>query len=350
MGADQSVCLFHINNHLHNKAFSITLPQIILFTCLISLLLLTGCESKLELHNVEKTLKEPIRRTDLLQAIKVNDSAIVVVARSGVILVSSDNGRNWMRHELESWPSFIDVTSCSNGLFAALAAEDEVWISEDNGQQWQQRKLETGETPQAITCDQQNKLWVVGSFTTITSSIDGGQSWQSTSLQEDAILTGIQFFNENQGVIVGEFGTVMTTQDGGINWEIQEPIINETYPLAMHFDDPQSGWIVSLSGIIMHTSDGGQSWESQKTDTVASLFGINRIGDDLYAVGGEGIILRWQDNQWKTIHHNKPIRLHLRGIAEVDNDHFLVAGRAGALFLINKNNEIGVVPGDSSNG
>ena len=123
--------------------------------CLLAVIFMlsSGCEAPLVLDEVEKSGQSPIRRTDNFQAVGSFGQTIVAVGASGVILTSGDGGTTWQRQEIPSWPSFLDITSCSDGLFAALAFEGEVWLSSDAGLTWSQSKLTTEEAPQSIQCD-----------------------------------------------------------------------------------------------------------------------------------------------------------------------------------------------------
>lgn len=297
-------------------------------------LLLAACEAPLRLQGVEQSLGEPIWRGDLFQAAATAGQAIVVVGNHGLILHSSDGGVSWGRHELPEWPSLIDVTACGDGLIAALAIEGEVWTSTDGGATWTEHLVETEEAPQAITCDRRDRLWVVGSFSTIMSSADDGATWTDVSLGDDVILNAIQFFDDEQAIVLGEFGTVIKTSDGGATWEHADPLPDEFYPLAVWFDDPDTGWVAGLGGRVLHTTDGGATWERQPTPTLVPLYGLARSGGALYAVGGEGTLLKLEAERWVRVDHGKPIRLFLRAILPLGEDRLLVGGRAGALYVL----------------
>jgi photosystem II stability/assembly factor-like uncharacterized protein len=296
--------------------------------------ILNGCEAPLEMGAVEKELNTPVRRSDQFQMASANDSAIVIVGNQGLVLTSTDQGGSWKRANLPGWPELIDVTSCPDGSFAALAAEGQVWVSPDNGESWTPHSIESEEAPQAITCDPQNRIWVVGSFSSIFSSADAGATWEITSLDEDTILTNIQFLDEQTAYISGEFGTLVKTIDGGATWDRLPDLEDSFYPQAMYFENSSAGWIVGLQGKILHTEDGGQTWMVQQSDTVAPLYGIGKADGVLYAVGGEGVVLRLQGQQWTQLDHGQRISAYLRAVMQVGGGKLLIAGQAGALYVL----------------
>ncbi|MCC7411544.1 MAG: hypothetical protein IT495_07925 [Gammaproteobacteria bacterium] len=298
------------------------------------LLALSACEAPLRLDGVQARLQDPIRRFDLFQAAADNGSAILVVGGHGLAIRSTDAGASWERNVLPDWPELIDVTACADGTFAALAIEGQVWISTDSGVSWTARPFETEESAQAVTCDPGNRIWVVGSFSTILMSADAGQTWEDRSLGDDVIFNNIQFLDADHGIVLGEFGALLKSSDGGETWEQADPIPDEFYPQDAWFRDADTGWVVGLGGQVLATRDGGATWAAQPSPTVAPLYTLRNVGDTLYATGGEGTLLRLDGEQWVRVEHGKPIRLFLRVLLPVGGDKLLVAGTAGALYVL----------------
>jgi photosystem II stability/assembly factor-like uncharacterized protein len=301
---------------------------------LACLFILYGCEAPLTMDQVEQAQQRPIHRTDRYQAVARHGLNLVVVGNQGVIIHSSDNGASWQRVELPDWPALIDVSACPNGNFIALAFAPLVFVSTDAGASWTPRPIPTSESPQALTCAPDNKIWVVGAFTNRWASSDAGESWVETTDDEDALLTTVQFFDALNGVITGEFGTVMTTIDGGESWVTHEPLVDEFYPQSAFFKDPKTGWVTGLGGVILHTTDGGESWTEQETETVVPLYGIEQVGKNMYSVGGEGTVLKYDGARWRQFDHGKPIRLYIRAIRALDDTRAIVAGVGGALHIV----------------
>jgi len=298
------------------------------------LVAIVACEAPLRLEQVEAAKLEPIRRSDLFQAAASNDAAVVVVGNQGLVIRSENGGAQWSRQTLPNWPGLIDVEACPNGRFAALGFENQVWMSEDNGVTWTPKRFESQEEMQGLTCDPENRLWVVGSYSTILSSEDGGDTWKTFTTEEDTIFTNIQFLDTQNAYVTGEFGVVFKTKDGGASWEALEMLPDEFYAQASYFRDVNEGWIIGLGGAIWHTTDGGQSWQLQESATIAPLYGITPAGDELYAVGGEGVILRLNGARWERLDHKQTIRLFLRAVLPVGSDKLLIGGRSGVLHVL----------------
>ncbi len=300
----------------------------------ILVLQMSGCEAPLVLDQVEKSRQSFARRTDTFLAIASNAENIVVVGSHGLVLVSNDDAESWQRQELPGWPALIDVTTCANGNLAALSFEGDIWVSEDMGSSWQARKLATEESPQAITCDNANNLWVVGAFATILNTNDLGNSWSVFTTDEDIILNNIQFISDTEAFVSGEFGTLMKTADAGKTWETLPPMQEDFYPQDMYFENSMIGWVVGLVGVVLQTTDGGNSWRPQESNTLVSLFRLAKSGNDLFAVGGEGKIIRMEGDEWFEVDHGREIRLYLGSIETLQNHRIIVAGPAGSLHIL----------------
>lgn len=293
-----------------------------------------ACESPLNLDGVEARMAASVRRNDLFQAAAASGEALIVVGNHGLVLRSVDDGSGWMRQELAGWPALIDLAACPDGGFAALAAEGQVLVSTDGGQSWIPNPIQTEESPQGIACDPRNRLWVVGSFSTIMVSADGGRTWDDKSIGDDTIFTTVQFIDEQSAVIFGEFGSNLRSADAGETWTQGDPLPNEFYAQDAMFADVNTGWVAGLAGQIQYTADGGATWSLQKTPTLAPIYSLVNAGDGIYAVGGEGVLLRHDGDDWSRVEHGKPIRLLLRAAQPVGNDRLLIGGAGGALYVV----------------
>lgn len=263
----------------------------------------------------------------------------IIVGTEGVIISAVSGSNEWQRLQVEGKPTFIDITSCTQGLLAALTMGGEVWTSTDQAQTWNSHPIATAEVPQAITCDTKGTIWVVGSFSTIFSSSDFGETWRNHSFKEDMILSTIQFLDEDNGVITGEFGTLLITKDGGENWDFSRPIPKEFFPLASLFIDDQHGWVVGLNGIVYRTQDGGTNWQQEETGTDAPLYGISLVNDTVIVVGDYGSIIHKNiednlDGSWKKLETPLKSRLFFRVVHPLENNKVIIAGAAGSLEII----------------
>jgi photosystem II stability/assembly factor-like uncharacterized protein len=57
----------------------------------------------------------------------------------------------------------------------------------------------------------------------------------------------------------------------------------------------KQGFIIGFEGTILRTGDGGKTWLQQESTTKENLYGLFAKKKAVWAVGGDGLILRYQD-------------------------------------------------------
>jgi photosystem II stability/assembly factor-like uncharacterized protein len=94
------------------------------------------------------------------------------------------------------------------------------------------------------------------------------------------------------GLITGDKGTLLRTENGGATWE--RVALNVAEPLfGMSFIDNKTGWVVGYKGRIIRTYDGGRNWVEQNSNTAADLFSVSFHKHRGYAVGRDGLVMRY---------------------------------------------------------
>jgi len=302
---------------------------------LLLLMILAGCEARLDLSGVEEQLSRPTHRSDLFQASVRHLGSVITVGGMGAIVRSDDAGKNLQRTTLPGKPFLVDITVCPDGNFHAIEKTDGIWSLQTDGN-WTRQALPEMTEPQAMTCNTSGELWVTGGFSTLIHSNDAGASWETWSLDEDLYLTTIQFVDDQHGIVTGEFGTVLLSADGGASWDRAADMPDSFYPQSAYFSSPATGWVVGLNGTIWATDNGGQSWQQTNSGINIPLYGITGFGDTLVAVGDNATILhkRIGDSSWSQFDGGLKTRTYLRGITGLNENQFITAGGGGAIFTI----------------
>ena len=266
-----------------------------------SVALLAGCAQPVDDTAVQAQRKAALQRGDRYTAVGANDHLQAVATGTANVLVSLDQGRSWRRQPLDSTAAIVGFSSCPDGTLVGLDFHGKVWIPGAQGGDWSSRPLDSGFDPLAISCDAANRLWVVGSHTTVASSDDHGASWQSQELGEDAILRAVAFRDATHGVAIGEFGTVATTQDGGDRWELQTALPEDFYPYSLSYTANGQVWASGTGGRVMRSDDDGRSWSEVAGPQGVQILSMTAFGSELYAVGSESAVLRFDGVQWSRL-------------------------------------------------
>lgn len=178
------------------------------------------------------------------------------------------------------------------------------------------------------------RLIAVGQRGHIVYSDDVGITWQQASVPLSADLLAVYFASNTEGWAVGHAGVVLHSTDAGATWTKQldgrqlGQVMLDHYSkvaaaapeneqlatlledakrlrdegedssfLDVWFESAKVGYIVGTFNLILRTEDGGQTWapilEQTENPQGFHLNAINKIGDELYMVGEQGLILKF---------------------------------------------------------
>jgi len=166
--------------------------------------------------------------------------------RVGVVLRTTDGGKNWIETPIEK-PGIL-ITRLNSLHF----------INSDVG-------------------------WVVGADSgndgVILKTTDGGTSWSVMRIGYKQVPVAVFFSDADHGWIggatplrgeeegIGGPSTIVATNDGGSTWNPQHTIPISI--LRITFIDNSTGWASGTNGVIYNTIDGGRLWERQRTEIEA---------------------------------------------------------------------------------
>lgn len=216
-----------------------------------------------------------------------------------------------------------------------------------------------------------NRLVAVGERGIILLSDDNGSTWAQSKVPVSVTLTAVQFVNPNQGWATGHLGVVLHTEDGGKTWVQQldgiqagllaldaakkstdtrqgerakqlaaaQALVDDGPDkpfLDLYFKDAKTGYVVGAYNLIFRTDDGGHSWRPwlSQTDNPKGLhlYGIKSVGDALYIVGEQGLMLRAIGIGGKFESLKAPSKGTYFGLIDAGGGKLLVYGLRGRAF------------------
>lgn len=224
------------------------------------------------------------------------------------IFVTRDNGTRW-----ETSRSFLPTefdgaevelysvrfSSKKKGwVVGSISKRDEVIDSilvytDDAGETWRRQRAPSRHELIHIDFVSDKRGWIVGDGGSILVTKDGGETWDTQKSGTRVTLYHIDFRDEKRGWAVGERGTLLRTTDGGENWSEVLTNVKGTL-LSVQFLNDDDGWVIGRGGTILRSSDQGRSWVKQESTTTQNLYSLSfnkKIG---WAVGGDGIVLRYE--------------------------------------------------------
>ncbi|MEP6717924.1 MAG: YCF48-related protein [bacterium] len=253
---------------------------------------------------VSQTVDTP----DAVNDIYFRDKEIGFVLAGNAIFSTRDEGAHWteVRRFLPREFEGADVelysirfSSKKKGwVVGSVSKTDRVVDSillytEDGGETWRRQRAPSRLELIHVEFANDKRGWIVGTGGTILNTVDGGQSWAKQEGKTAATIYHLDFRGEKRGLAVGERGTILRTIDGGTNWTAVTIKTRATL-LSVQFVDDDSGWALGRSGTILRTDDAGLTWIEQESGTKENLYGLYFVKKAGWAVGGDGMLLRYQ--------------------------------------------------------
>ncbi|MBI4281656.1 hypothetical protein HY625_02405 [Candidatus Uhrbacteria bacterium] len=174
----------------------------------------------------------------------------------------------------------------------------------------------------------QEHIDVIGSGATTDIALQKqGGGWALRQKAGSNNVTGIAMLSADSGWAVGEGGKIFRTNDGGATWEsVASPTDANLWAVA--FANPSFGFAVGDNGIILKWN--GSSWKAVESTTSLSLLGVALSGSQKgIAVGEGGTILEWDGSAWTQVDPS-PTDTLLFGITIANNRAFAV-GEGGTI-------------------
>lgn len=236
-----------------------------------------------------------------------DDNGYVLAGRQ--IFITKDKGRTWRETKVIELseikgliPEFLSIRFADKRrgfIVGSVADKNEVVVdslvlqTNDGGETWQRIKVPTKRELFHLDFVGSERGWIVGDNGTILVTEDGGASWQTQFSGTDRALRGVDFRNSQEGYAVGGRGTILRTENGGKNWN--KALLNSTESLfRVNFVDDKTGFIVGRNGTILRSEDKGRTWLKQDSKTAEPLYGLYMEKKYGWAVGGSGVVLRYQ--------------------------------------------------------
>jgi len=253
-------------------------------------------------------VRQTVRTTAGINDIYFRDKEAGFLLAGNAIFVTGDNGTHWTQSRIFLPEEFegadvelysVRFSSKKKGWVVGSISKHERVVdsilvyTDDGGETWRRQRAPSRLELIHIDFVSDKRGWIVGDGGTILFTRDGGASWTKQNAGFTGTLYHIDFRNDKNGWAVGERGTLLRTIDGGETWSVVPTNVNVTL-LSVQFLNDEEGWAIGRGGTILRSSDEGKTWVRQESTTKQNLYSIyfnKKIG---WAVGGTGIVLRYE--------------------------------------------------------
>jgi photosystem II stability/assembly factor-like uncharacterized protein len=253
-------------------------------------------------------VRQAVGTTEAINDIYFRDKEAGFLLAGKTIFVTRDNGTRWdaSRSFLPSEFEGAEVelysvrfSSKKKGWVVGSVSRGDLVVdsilvyTDDAGETWRRQRAPSRTELIHIDFVSDKRGWIVGEGGTILNTLDAGETWTKQASGTTATIYHIDFRDDKKGWAVGERGTILRTTDGGETWSAVAANVKVTL-LSVQFLSDDDGWAIGRAGTVLHTEDQGRTWLQQESLTKQNLYGLHfnkKIG---WAVGGDGIVLRYE--------------------------------------------------------
>lgn len=253
-------------------------------------------------------VKQIVQTTGAINDIYFRDKDAGFLIAGNAIFATHDNGARWIeaRRFLPGEFDGADVelysvrfSSKKKGWVVGSVSKhdhviDSILLYTNNaGETWQRQRAPSRLELIHIAFANDKRGWISGSEGTILATIDGGETWTKQESGTTATIFHLDFRSEKRGLAVGERGTILRTSDSGTTWT---PVVIKTRStlLNVQFVSDENCWAVGRGGTIVRSDDAGLTWIEQESGTKHNLYGLYFVKKSGWAVGGDGMLLRYE--------------------------------------------------------
>lgn len=256
------------------------------------------------------SLSQKFGAGDLVSVFFTSEDDGWVAGDNGYVAFTRDGGRTWNKQSINTAENINEIyfRGDDNGY---ILAGNKIFITKDKGATWRETlvielKELKGLTPEFLSVRFVNKRrgYIVGSVSNrsevvvdslVLQTDDGGVTWRRVAVPTKAELFHLDFVGDERGWIVGDKGVVIATTDGGGSWQTQVSGTDRALR-NVDFRDDENGYAVGGRGIILRTENGGRSWQKATTASTDSFFRVIFTDDrNGFVAGRNGVILRTED-------------------------------------------------------
>ena len=211
-------------------------------------------------------------------------------------------------------------------------------LSDDAGLHFHQAAaVPVSSTLTAVSLVDEKNGWAVGHWGVILNTVDGGEHWslQRMDTQVDRPLFSVHFFDAQQGIAVGLWSLMLNTVDGGKHWN---PISLPAPPdggksdcnLFKAFVSARGTLFVAAErGLVLRSADRGQTWQYVATGYKGSFWsGLGLKSGVLLIAGLRGTMYRSTDDGLSWLPVNSGVKSSITDMAQ-SGDQLIAVGLDG---------------------
>lgn len=219
----------------------------------------------------------------------LNTSIATIVGEDGVILKTTNGGRNWVEQTSGITNVLYGFDYLDNNNSIAVGENGVTVKTTNGGTDWQVIASGSLEHLRDVEILNAQNVLICGDNGTILLSTDAGETYNLVQNITSRKLSDISFYNTNIGFIVGDDGTVLKTENGGQTWVEFSTIYGNLNSVGImsESDVVAVGYNGTDVGVLFRSNDGGRTWIPYEEQFSLST----TLNDVVFFSSSEGIIV-----------------------------------------------------------
>ena len=332
--------------------------RISIFTSLFLALIFMAPAHAIDLLELPAVKSGAASRTLLLDITTKGEGSYVAVGTFGVIIISEDDGETWEQAQVPASVTLTSVFFPTPELGWAVGHDGLILHSSDGGRNWVKQldghelNDQIMEVAERIVTNSREELEALQADETADEydiedaefmleeaefALEGAMD--DTDAGPVRPLLDVWFRNEREGMVAGSYGMLLLTQDGGKTWRLESDRMDNAE--AFHLNRIKAApdgtvFIAGESGFVYRTRDGGETWDSLQPGYEGSYHGLVIVGladgtYELVVYGLQGNVYRSLDQgeSWDAVDAGTGATL-LAGTVLADSS-VVLAGSGGAI-------------------
>jgi photosystem II stability/assembly factor-like uncharacterized protein len=219
----------------------------------------------------------------------VNDQTVFAVGSEGIILKTTDGGKDWEKQRSGTEQTLFHVFFRDDHLGWACG-DSGIFLSTTNGGgSWSVQQTPVVSRLNKLFFTDDLNGWAVGRSGTILHTTNSGKSWSIQNSRSAESLKSVYFLDPGYGFAVGWNGTALKTTNGGHVWTtVQLPVRGQYQDVA--FSRSGFGMIVGLNGVCLKTRDRDSQWELSGETFPEDISALQLLGTGVRIMGEQNIL------------------------------------------------------------
>jgi photosystem II stability/assembly factor-like uncharacterized protein len=253
---------------------------------------------------------------------------IVVVGLRGCILLSDDEGKNWLPAQVPVSTDLVSVCFPVPDKGWAVGHGGVVLHSADGGTTWSKQLDGTQASQQAIAYYQARSNTLANAQECLERERSLAQDGETQPFMD------VFFADENHGYVVGTFNRIFRTEDGGKTWVPMMDRVDNTAELHFYGVKGRAGqlYLTGEQGKVWRLDDSSERFAQLDTPYNGTFFGLLLPGENtLLAYGMRGSLYRSADrgSSWEKV--NSSAQGGITSAVTLPGGRILIADQLGGI-------------------